>query len=741
MSTPQPTHPVHFDLPIRGMTAASCADRVRQALREVEGVAVATVDHRAGVARVVVAPGRVARESLAQAVEAAGFGLPDRGAADDPVGRAAARLADQDREHGGLLRDALLSAALTLPILTLGVFFETWRPGQWTSLVLSAFVLRVPGRRFFEDAVRVARSGVVNLNTLVAVGAGGAWAWSAAAALLPNPVSSADGSFETASVVVTLVLLGRWMQGRAQAKAGAAFRSLLALAPPTARVLRSGASVEVAAAQLRVGDLVLAQPGDRIAADGVVELGRSVLDLGRLAGASAPVSVGPGDPVMAGAVNGHDRLWYRATATGARTVLAGVVRQLDHAQASQPPIQHRIAPFTLRFATMVLALATLTFGAWLLLGPSLSDAALAAVAVLVVASPWAFDEASSVAIQVATGEASLRGIRLRDAAALERLHAVRTVVTRKTGTITQGRFDVVSVSPAPDGLDADTLCASLAAIEAHSGRPWGRALADAAGDVSVPRAEDVAVVPGIGVTATVGGRAWLVGGRRMLDGISVPEAQIEAEEADGRPVLLSAIDGEYAGFVALADPVRPEAAEAVAALYARGVGVVLLSGDSERVTLAVAARVGLRHAEAEVLPEDTARHVEALRRARGGGVAMVGRGVHDAAALVAADVGFALGPGSAGGPEGPAVTVMSSDLRRVARAIDLSRSTMRTIRQNLGWAVAYHLIALPLAAGALYPLFGLRPSPMIAGAAMVLASLGPAANSLRLRSALPTEPR
>jgi Cu+-exporting ATPase len=741
MSTPEPTDPVHFDLPVQGVTSVSCASRLQQGLREVDGVVGASVNPATGVARVAVAPGQVGREQLVEAVGAAGFELPGREGRDDPVPQARAQWTDAQREHAGLLRDAALSAALTLVIYTLATFFASWRPGLWISLVLSAFVLVVPGRRFFEDAGEQARTGATNLNTLVAVGAGGAWLWSAAASLLPHRLTGPDLPLETAAAVVTLVLVGRWAQARAEVPAGAAFRALLALSPTDGAVLRGGTVVEVGAAQLRVGDLVVAQPGERIAADGVVEQGRSALEPGLLTGAAEPVPIGPGDPVMAGAVNGAGALRYRATATGGQTVFAGAVRRLAEAQASRPPIQRRIDPITRRFTAMVLALAAVTLGGWLLAGSPPNHAALSALAVVVVACPRALSQASAAAIQVGTGEASLRGISFRDAAALERLQGVRTLVTHKTGTITEGRFEVVAVSPAPGGLDTDTLRASLAAIEADSEHPLARALtADAP---HLPRASAAAVVavPGIGVTGSVDGRSWLVGSRRMLDGIAVPEAEVEAEEAEGRAVVLAAIDGDYAGFVALSDPIRAEATEVVAALAAWGVDVVLLTGDSERVAQAVATRVGLRQAAAEVLPEDKARHVDALRRARSGGVAMLGDATHEAAALAAADVGISLGLGAADAREALPIVLMSSDLRRVVQAIDLSRSTVRTIRQNLAWSVAYHLFALPVAAGVLSPAFDLRLPPTLAAAAMALAAVVPVANSLRLRRALLVEPR
>lgn len=736
MTTAEPNAPARFDLPVQGMTCASCASRLQRVLGRVEGVEEATVNYATGVATLAVAPGEVDRAQLEAAVDQAGFTVPEGVDGEDPAALARARQEEQAREQVDLRNDTLLAAVLTLPVFVMGMGFMSWRPGHWISMVLTALLLAKPGRRFFEDAVKVARTGSANMNTLVALGVGSAWALSAVATVAPEALGSHAVYFESAAVVVTLVLLGRWLESRAKSRAGEAVRALFELAPPTAEVVRGGTPVEVPADEVRVGDLVLARPGARIAADGLVERGRSALDRSLLTGESVPQAVGPGDPVMAGAVNHSGILRYRATATGKQTALAGIARLVHEAQAGRPPIQRLVDQVAAVFTPVVLVIALGTFAAWVALGPSVADAVLAAVSVLVIACPCALGLATPTAILVGTGEASRRGVLFRDARALEQLHGVRTVVTDKTGTLTQGRFGVVAVEPAEGApVDADGLRRALAALEADSEHPIGRALAQAAPE-PLPTAADVEVVPGLGITGTIEGRAWVVGNRRLLDGIDVPEKAIAAHEAEGRTVVLAAADGAFVGLVALADPVRPEATEAVAALRARGVEVVMLTGDSDRVAQAVAARLGIQRVEAEVLPEDKARHVEALRRARGGAVAMIGDGINDAPALAAADVGVAMGAGAAVALEAAPVTLVSDDLRSIDTAITLSQATLRTIRQNLGWAFAYNVLAIPLAAGALYPAFGLRLSPMVAGAAMALSSVSVVANSLRLRRAV-----
>ena len=723
------------------MTCASCSARLERVLARVDGVEDASVNFATGVASLALRPGAVGRDQLTTAVERAGFSVPDDAGDEDLAALAAARAQRQAAEAADLRADMLLAVALALPVVALGMVWMAWTPGRWISAVLTTLILARPGRRFFEDAVKVARAGATNMNTLVALGVGAAWALSMLNLLAPAVLGTADLYFESAAAVASLVLVGRWMESRARQRAGAAVQALLMGAPATAEVIRGGEAVEVPAAEVALGDLVLARPGAIIPADGVVELGRSEVDLSMLTGESVPQQVVEGDEIFAGTTNGAGVLRVRATATGRRTALARIARLVHEAQSAQPPIQRLVDRVARVFTPAALLVSALTVAGWLVAGGTVADAVLSGVSVLVIACPCALGLATPTAILVATGEASRRGVLVHDARALELLDGLGVVVFDKTGTLTSGRFGVVAVEPATGWL-ADDLLAHLATIEADSEHPLGRALVAARPDDRVEGpVTDLAVVPGLGLTATLEGRAWMVGSRRLLEGIELPEAEIAAHEQDGHSVVLAAVDGAFAGLVALADPVRPEAEEVVAALHARGVKTHLLTGDSERVGAAVARRVGVSRYVAEVLPEDKARHVQALRRAGTGAVAMVGDGINDAPALASADVGIAMAQGAGAALEAAPLTLMTGDLRTTLDALDLSRATLRTIRQNLGWAFGYNLLAVPVAAGALYPILGWRLSPMVAGAAMAFSSFSVVLNSLALRRRLPAPRR
>ncbi len=730
---------IRFDLPVEGMTCASCAARLQRVLGRVEGVESADVNYATAQATISVQPGEVDREALVEAIERAGFDVPEGVDGEDPAALAEARAAAEARERAGLRRDTLLAAVLTLPVFVLGMAGMhgglDWEPGHWISLVLSAAVVGWSGRRFFADAWTAARNRDANMNTLVAVGVSAAWLLSAAATVAPGLFPGERPIyFESAAVVVTLVLFGRWLEAGAKGRAGRAVAELMTLAPPTARVVRRGAVEEVPAEEVRIGDLVEARPGDRIAADGVIESGRTSVDESMLTGESVPVSRAPGDPVLAGTVNGEGVIRYRATATGRRTALARIARAVHDAQAAKPPVQRLADRIAAVFTPAVMGIALVTFIAWMALGGGFTDALLSAVSVLVVACPCALGLATPTAILVGTGEAARQGILFRDASALERAHAVRTVVFDKTGTLTEGRFAVEAVEPAP-GMDRDALLAACAAVESGSEHPLGRAILEAAEGLALPAAREARAIPGQGIEAVVEGARWRVVAPRFAGDPAVPADRVRALEDAGATVVVALRDGAWAGLLALADQPRAEAEEALARLRAMGVVPVMLTGDARRVARRVAERLGIAEVEAEVLPEDKARTVARIAREHqdGGLVAMIGDGVNDAPALAAAHVGVAMGSASAVAIEAAPVALVRNDLRLVPAALDLSRATMRTIRQNLAWAFGYNVIAIPVAAGALYPVWGLRLSPMIAGAAMALSSVSVVTNSLRLR--------
>jgi Cu+-exporting ATPase len=709
---------IRFELPIDGMTCASCASRLQRVLGKVEGIEQADVNYATGRASLSVTPGQVDRETVVGAVERAGFEVPDDVDLDDPAAEAAAWRAREQAEIAVLWRDLRIAAVLSVPIFVLGMGFMDWAPGHWISGVLATAVVFGSGRRFYADALKMLRLGTANMNTLVAAGTGAAWGLSVAGLLWLGPGAI---YFESAAVIVTLVLLGRWLEARAKGSAAESIRRLADLTPSRARILRNGEAVEVSAAQVRVGDLLLVETGGAIPADGLVESGTSATNESMLTGEARPVPKGPGDEVLAGTVNGEGALRVRVLRTGRGTALAAILDRLRQAQSEKAPVQRLVDRVAGVFVPVVLGLGLLTFVGWMLAGAGPVSAAVNAVSVLVIACPCALGLATPTAILVGTGVGASKGLLVQGAEALEQLARVDHVVLDKTGTLTLGKFSVQSV------VGPAELLALAASVEAGSEHPLARGILEAAGPVQA--AQDMVAVPGRGVRGRVGSRDVAVGTRAYLSGLGVDvqdwDQRVQQAEEAGCTVVRVALDGESIGLIALADTLRPEASEAIAALKAAGIGVTLLTGDSAQAAAAVAGQVGIEQVHAQVLPGEKADHIARLQ-AQGRVVAMVGDGVNDAPALAVADVGVAMGSGSAVARQAAALTLVRSDLGLLLTAIAVSKATLRTIRQNLGWAFGYNVVAIPLAmAGAL--------SPMIAGGAMALSSVSVVANSLRLR--------
>ncbi len=713
--------PVQFELPIEGMTCASCASRLQRVLHKVDGIERADVNYATGRAALAVSPGQVDRAAVVGAVERAGFGVPSDVDLDDPAAEAAAWRAREQAEIAGLRRDVVIAATLTVPVFVLGMGFMHWGPGHWISAALATPVVFLSGRRFWRDAWKQLKLGSANMNTLVVGGTGAAWTLSVAGLIWIGPGAI---YFESAAVIVTLILVGRWLEARAKGSAAEAIRQLADLSPAVARVLQDGEVIEIPVKLLQVGELLLVETGGAIPADGVVESGTSAVDESMLTGEARPVLKRPGDEVYAGTVNGDGALRLRALHTGRGTTLAAILDRLRQAQSEKAPVQRLVDRVAGLFVPVVMAVALLTFLGWGLAGVNLVTAAVNAVSVLVIACPCALGLATPTAILVGTGVGAQRGLLVRGAEALERLAEVDHVVLDKTGTLTRGEFEVVSVQ------GQEGLLALAAAVETGSEHPLARGVLAAAGPVRA--ASEVSAVPGRGVRGLVDERVVVVGTRLLLDEEGVASAvwdeRVAAAEAEGCTVVRVAVDGEAVGLIALADTLRPEAAGAVAALRAAGVGVTLLTGDSEAAARSVGSAVGITDVQSQVLPGDKADRVAALQ-AEGRVVAMVGDGINDGPALAQADVGVAMGSGSAVARQAAGLTLVRSDLALLQEAVGLSQATLRTIRQNLGWAFGYNLIAIPLAvAGAL--------TPMIAGAAMALSSVSVVGNSLRLRSRL-----
>ena len=736
-------------LPIVGMTCASCVNRVERFLGRADGVSDASVNLATERATVRFDPGRIDRSGIVAAIEAAGYEVGrDRAATDDDD---AAEDRERAAERRELLTEALLSLAIGLAMMAV-MFWPGGTPwpaadvNRWM-LVPATIVQFVFGRRFLVAAARALRHGTATMDTLVAIGTLAAYGYSVAVTLVPGAVMGAGlghGTyFDSAAVIIGLVLFGRWLEARAKGRAAGAVRALLQLQPPTARVLRQGGEREVPVADVIVGDLVRVRPGDRVPVDGVLVDGASAVDEAMLTGEAMPVEKTAGDRVVGATMNRSGSFVMRAERVGRDTTLAQIVELVERAQGSKAPIQRVADRVTGWFVPAVIVAATLTFVAWLLVGPepSLPFALSTAIAVLIIACPCAMGLATPTAIMVGTGRGAERGILVRDGAALEGAERITAVVLDKTGTITLGEPTVATVEPVA-GMDPTETLRLAAAAERGSEHPLGEAIVREAERraLSVPDAAAFEAIAGGGVRAFVDGRAVLAGTERFLaaDGIELAELADAARRiADtGATPVLVAVDGGPAAAIGLADRVKPGAADAVRRLLDAGLEVWMLTGDRRATAEAIGREVGIgaERILAELLPSEKVAHVEALQ-ARGLRVAMVGDGINDAPGLAQADLGIAIGTGADVALEASDVTILGHDLGAVPAAVRLSRSTMRTIRQNLGWAFGYNVLLIPVAAGILYPVAGLLLTPALAAAAMALSSVSVVLNSLRLRAA------
>jgi len=742
-------------LPVAGMTCASCVGRVERALRKVPGVAVASVNLAAQTASVESLPGVVSVEDLRAAIEGAGYTVPAASAGEDPVAR---QERTQREEERALLTRLRVGVVLGVPLLLLS-HWELFAgsgglPVSPFLLAIVQFLLATPiqfyvGARFYRGAWVVARHGSTDMNTLVALGTSVAYLYSAIAAFLPSLVS-AEGLvvhlyFETSAAIIVLVLLGRYFESRARGKTSDAVKKLIGLAPKTARVVRGGAEVDVPLESVVVGERVVVRPGEKVPVDGTVAEGRSAVDESMLTGEPIPVEKVPGSAVTGGTMSLDGRLLFTATRVGKDTVLARIVAIVREAQGSKPPIGRLADVIASYFVPAVIGAALLTFLAWFLLGPEprWTYAMVSMISVLIIACPCAMGLATPTSIMVATGRGAELGILVRDGAALETAQKVDTVVLDKTGTVTKGRPDLGEVRLVSGGAfrgdeGVRELLRLAACAESASGHPLADAVVRGAKDRGIDAAapETFVSVPGRGIRASVSGRALLVGNLAWLEGEGIDPVALDSDvrkiaDVGGIPICV-AVDGVAAGVLSVADEVKAGAPEAIRRLRAMGLDVVMLTGDNRRTAEAVAETVGISRVIAEVLPDRKAHEIRALQ-AEGKVVAMAGDGINDAPALAQADVGIAMGTGADIAVESGDLVLMGGELRGVADAISLSRATLRNIRQNLFWAFAYNVVLIPVAAGVLYPWFGLLLNPVYAAAAMGLSSVTVVANALRLR--------
>ncbi|MFC5737588.1 heavy metal translocating P-type ATPase [Sinirhodobacter huangdaonensis] len=744
-----PVNRAEAKLDITGMTCASCVSHVEHALTALPGVIEASVNLATQTAQVGYAQGAVAPSEMVKAVEGAGYGA-HVATADAPAAPVAER---QAAEAAKLKRQVLLSAALTLPVFVLAMGSHLVpgfhmavmhtigeRASWWIQLVLTALVLAFPGRVFLRIGIPALLRGAPEMNSLVAMGALAAFLYSAVVTLAPDllPASAREVYFEAAAVIVTLILVGRWLEARAKGRAGEAISRLVALRPATARVARESGTVELPVEELAPGDIVLLAPGERVAVDGLVTEGHGWIDESMLTGEPAPVEKTPGAEITGGTVNGQAALAFRVTATGTDTVLARIIALVEEAQGQKLPVQALVDKVTRVFVPAVMGLSLLTFALWMLAGQGFTHALVAAISVMIIACPCAMGLATPVSILVGTGRGAELGLLFRRGDALQRLSEVKTLAFDKTGTLTLGHPELTDLIPVA-GLTAEDALATAAAPEVRSEHPLARAIvaAAAARGLPLPRARKVEALPGRGLTAEVDGHAVLLGNARAMTeaGIDIGPlaAQALALAGEGKTPVYLARDGAAMALLAVADPIKEHAAEAVSALQTAGVEVALVTGDAKPTAEAVARRLGITRVVAEVLPEGKVAAVNALGST--GAVAFVGDGINDAPALAAADVGLAIGTGTDVAIEAAEVVLMGDDPRGAARALRLSRAVMRNIRENLFWAFAYNVALIPVAMGVLRPFGGPGLSPMLAAGAMAFSSVFVVTNALRLRRA------
>lgn len=751
-----------LDIPVRGMNCASCVGRVERAISAVPGVTQANVNLAAERAHVEFGPGGDP-EAVLEAIRRAGYRPEPTLEADAPPDpeqpdREAVARAAEIRS----LRQATavaIAGALPLFLVEMGRHFipgahhalaatlgeQSWR---LLSFGLAVVVLFGPGLRFFRTGLPALLRGAPEMNSLVVLGTTAAFAYSTVATFAPGllPAGADHVYYEAAAVIVALVLLGRLLEAQAKGRTSEAIKRLLKLQAKTARLVRDGREVEVPIAQVRVGDLLAVRPGERIAVDGEVVEGGSFVDESMITGEPIPVEKAAGAAVVGGTVNTTGAFRFRATKVGGATLLAQIVRMVEQAQGSKLPIQAAVDRVTSWFVPAVIAAAALTFLAWWAFGPSpaLSFALVNAVAVLIIACPCAMGLATPTSIMVGTGRAAELGVLFRRGDALQALRDVRLVAFDKTGTLTLGRPALTDLAPLT-GFDRSELLRLAAAVEARSEHPVAAAVVEAARSegLDLPAADRFAAVPGYGAEALVAGRRVQIGAGRYMErlglDVSAHAASVEALARQAKTPLFVAVDGALAGLLAVADPIKPSSRGAIQALHAAGLKTAMITGDNRRTAEAVAAELGLDQVVAEVLPDGKVAALATLQ-AQHGRVAFVGDGVNDAPALAAADVGLAMGAGTDIAIESADVVLMRSDLAGVVAAVALSRAVVGNIRQNLAWAFGYNVLLIPLAAGVLYPAFGVQLSPMLAAAAMALSSVSVVSNALRLRRFTPPPP-
>lgn len=742
-----PTQQDEVRLSISGMSCASCVGRLRAALEAQAGVLEAQVNLVSETATLRYVRAVTTPKRLAQIATDAGYpaSVPD---AEDLTFETDSKLAEIQEARQAVL----VAALLTIPVFVLemgGHIFPAFHhliartighEVSWViQFVLTTLVLLGPGRRFFTSGVPALMDRVPTMNSLVALGAGAAWTFSTVALWLPSvlPQGTRVVYFEAAAVIVTLILLGRWFEARAKGQTGAAIQRLIGLTPTTAKLRQGTDWIDTPVADLHVGDIILVQPGARIPTDAEVAEGTSYVDESMLTGEPQKISKTTGDVLTGGSVNGHGSLICNVTRTGTDTTLASIIQMVQNAQGARLPIQALVDRVTLWFVPAVICVAMVTLLVWLVFGASLSHALVAAVSVLIIACPCAMGLATPTSIMVGTGRAAEQGVLFRQGDALQSLSDVRVVAFDKTGTLTLGQPTLTRIECA-QGFETKQLLALFAAVEQHSEHPLADAVLAAQKDTGqpVPAAAEIEIAAGFGIKGACGGKSIAIGNADLMQSVQADTSDFDTLaktlRQEGQSVFFGAVDGQIAALFAVSDPVRQGSIPAISALKAAGLRVTLITGDALGTAQAVSAKLDLDHVTAQVLPAEKVTALQQLR-SKYGPIAFVGDGINDAPVLAEADVGIAIGTGTDVAIETADVVLMSGDPQGVLRAFEMSRHTLRNIRQNLIWAFGYNVLLIPVAAGALYPGFGLLLSPGLAAGAMAFSSVFVLGNALRLR--------
>jgi Cu+-exporting ATPase len=736
-------------LPVRGMSCASCVEKVQKALNGVPGVTRADVNFATEKATVEYVLGEATVKDMARAVRDAGYEILEVEEGEDVVER---ERAAREAEFRQLRRKFFTGVALIIPVFLL-VFWDKIGLSHILAFsnqanFLMQFIIQTPiqfwvGWQFYRGAWAAAKHKTSDMNTLIAVGTSAAYLYSVTATFFPSFFAAqglaAHVYFDTAGAIVVLILLGRLLEARAKGQTSEAIKKLIGLQPKQATVVRDGQEMAIPVEDVQIGDTVIVRPGEKIPVDGAVLEGHSAVDESMVTGESIPVEKGEGDEVIGATINKTGSFKFKATKVGKETMLAQIIRMVEEAQGSKPPIARMADIIASYFVPAVIGIAIVTFGIWFFFGPepALTYAVLNFVSVMIIACPCALGLATPTSIMVGTGKGAENGVLIRGGEALETAHKLNAIVLDKTGTITRGEPSVTDIVEA-NGVKAQEILRLAASAERGSEHPLGEAILQRAkaDGVGLQDPTDFIAIPGHGIEAAIGGQKVLMGNIKLMKERTIPldgmEGKAEALSREGKTPMFVAVDGRAAGIIAVADTLKEDSKEALDALHQLDLEVIMLTGDNKRTANAIAKQIGVDRVLAEVLPEVKANEIKRLQ-AEGKRVGMVGDGINDAPALAQADVGIAIGTGTDVAMESADITLISGDLKGVVTAIALSKATIRNIKQNLFWAFAYNTILIPVAAGILFPFFGILLSPIFAAAAMGLSSVTVVSNALRLR--------